>query len=99
MVESTKDPGRTTKCMVEESLSGLMVVNIRASMSMIKKKDMENSVGLMEDVIADSGKMENKMEKVLTEIKRELKRMVFGSMGKKLSGLIDKLDLIFFAII
>lgn len=99
MVENTKDHGKTTKCMAEESLSGLMVVNIRASMSMIKKKDMENSVGLMEDVIADSGKMENKMEKVLTEIKRELKRMVFGSMGKKLSGLIDKLDLIFFAII
>lgn len=38
---------------------------------MIKKKDMDNSVGLMEELIKDNGKMANKMERELIKIKKE----------------------------
>ena len=45
---------------------------------MIKKKDMDNSVGLMEELIKDNGKMANKMGKELIKIKKEYKEVEFG---------------------
>lgn len=50
---------------------------------------MVSFFGQMEDAIKVFGKMENRMEKELILISRTLEGMVFGIMGKRLSGLRD----------
>lgn len=45
---------------------------------MIKKKGMEILAGQMVDVIEVNGKMVSKMERVLTETKKVLKRVECG---------------------
>lgn len=45
---------------------------------MIKNRALDNLVGLMEDVTKANGKMENKMEKAHTEIRKECKKMEHG---------------------
>ena len=55
IIENTKENGEQTRCMVKVHLHGQMVENILENMLMIRKKDMENSIGLMGDAIVGSG--------------------------------------------
>lgn len=48
--------------MVMENSNGMMGEYILVNTKMIKKKEEENSIGLMENIIKDNGKMENNME-------------------------------------
>jgi len=48
--------------MAKEIMYGLMVDLTKESIRWIKKMDMENILGLMEESIKELGKMENKME-------------------------------------
>lgn len=68
---------------------GLMVVNMKGNMSMIKNKVMDNFRGLMEDAIKVSGKMVNKMVKESIKINKIFKDKVYGIMGRKLNGQLD----------
>lgn len=59
-VEFLTVTGTTIKCMVQVLSLGLMVVDMKASISWIKKKVMEFSIGLMVVGTMDTGKMVNK---------------------------------------
>jgi hypothetical protein len=48
--------------MVKEIMSGLMVDLTKENIKWIKKMDMENILGQMEEFIKELGIMENKME-------------------------------------
>jgi hypothetical protein len=57
-----KEDIRMIKNMDTENFNGVLEVNIRVIMLMIRKWDMERCIGKMEQFIEDFGKMENKME-------------------------------------
>jgi hypothetical protein len=88
---SMRGLGEITRCMDGGYLYGLMVGNMRASISMIRRRDSVNLVGLMDDAIKDSGRMANKMGRAHIGIRKVWRRMGLGSMGRKLSGMIDLL--------
>ena len=56
--------GNRTKYMASEECYGQMGDNMRVFLLMTKNKDMENSVGQMEESTQENGKMESSMEMV-----------------------------------
>ena len=61
---------------------------MKVNIEMIKKKDLELFIGMMEKFIKDIGKMENNVEKensIIQEIIRGEKDV--GIMAKKLNGI------------
>ena len=93
MDDNMKDIGKITKCMEEVSSSGLMVDAMMENMLLIRRKDVDNSVGQMEDVTREVGKMVNKMEKECTQIKKESREKVFGLMVKRSDGSTEYFDI------
>lgn len=86
MVESMKEPGKTTKWTEEASLHGQMEENTKGSMLMTRNKAMVSSHGQIADVIRVDGRMENKMAKVSTKIPQERKGRVCGQTEKRWDG-------------
>lgn len=68
----TREAGLRTKCMVEVLLYGLMERNMKASLSMIREKDMVFSPGKTAGSIKDPGKTESSTEEefLLTRINK-----------------------------
>lgn len=96
MEGNMKVNGDKIKWMEKVFLSGLMVENMKETMWMIKKKDMDNSPGLMGDVIRGFGRMENKMAKGFTKTSKTVKEKESGRMVKKLSGRLDMINFRFY---
>ena len=81
--------GNLTKWMEKEHLLGQMEEFIRVDMLMIRKKDMEYSVGMMEESLKEIGLMENSMAKVnfiILLVEKVVKE--FGKMVKESNGLM-----------
>lgn len=60
---------------------------MRGSTSMIKKRDMEPSPGVMAGLISEIGSRENKRERGPLSLPRERKERENGEKEKELSGL------------
>lgn len=71
MEEYTKEIGSIIRCMAEESLFGLMVVDTKVSTIMIKSMDMGFLHSKMEGYTKEDGKMENNMAKESIERKKQ----------------------------
>jgi hypothetical protein len=83
MADNMKVHGEIIKCMAEVFSFGLMVVNMKDNILMIKKKDMANLVGQMVVAIKVNGKTGNKMVKELIEINKVYRKMEHGLMVKR----------------
>jgi len=71
-----------------EFSTGLMDDPILETISMIKKKDMAHSHGLMEDYTLVVGKMESNMEKEPTKLRQENQKKAIGKKAKGLNGVM-----------
>jgi hypothetical protein len=69
--------------MEKEFLLGLMGENMNENIKMIKKKDMECSIGMMVSNIKENGKMGNNMEKGNFLFQKKID-------GEKESGIMEK---------
>jgi len=87
--DSFRVSGGIIKCTGKEPLSGQMAENMKDSMSTKRNRDMASLVGLTEESIWETGRMESKMGEAYIGIRRELRERDCGVMAKKLSGLID----------
>lgn len=82
MIEFIKVFGKIIKCMGKEFSLGKMEEDTRESMLRIKNMDLENFIGVMEDIIKDNGQMENKVELEFIEVLMLLKEKENGIWGK-----------------
>ena len=89
MVDNFKASGRTIRCMEKALSSGQMVASTKVSMFMRRKRAMECSVGLMAGIMQETGEMANKMARVFTGTRKELREKASGVTERKLNGLID----------
>lgn len=88
---STKEIGKIIKCMVKESLLGLMEKLMKENSKMINNLDLVFSLGKIKDNIKDNGKTENIMVLELsTTHKEELKKKVNIKMETSLNGQNEK---------
>jgi hypothetical protein len=83
MVADMRATGSIIKCMVKEFLSGTMVELTLVTMSLDKKADLENLLGLINELTEASGQMVCKMEKEfmlhpVVKKKQESGKMVSG---------------------
>jgi len=83
MMRFMKANGRIIKCMEEGFTSGLMGVNMRGSICLIRRMDMECTLGLMVGSIKDIGPTGN--SKVLEDIFC-LMEVINGDYGKMQKG-------------
>lgn len=56
-----KDNGHKTKCMEKEYITGMMVVDTKEAICMIKRKDLVNTLGQMEGCTVAIGSKESNM--------------------------------------
>lgn len=68
------DNGNIIRCMGLEKFNGLMVVNTKVNMKMIRNMAMVHFFGQMEGSTLEAGEMENSMERVNIIYKMEIKR-------------------------
>jgi hypothetical protein len=71
MEESMKAYGKITKCMVKESLLGLMEESLKVSTFWTRRKVEAFSHGLMGDLTMDNGRMVSKKAKAFTDRRME----------------------------
>lgn len=74
--------GKQIICMVEVSIRGKMVADMRENTIMTRNKGMEYMCGLMEGSTRECGKMESNMEKESIVYLLDKKELVYGKMGK-----------------
>jgi hypothetical protein len=58
--------GNITRCMAKVYSLGLMVVNTKVTMSMIINRDMESSLGQMEESMKEAGNLVKWTARVIT---------------------------------
>jgi len=63
MEGSMMETGKKIRCMEKGFLLGLIIKDTKGHTFKIEKKDLENSIGQMENAIKDNGKMESNMER------------------------------------
>ena len=85
-VALTKGNGSTINYMVMECMCGLMVVGMRETTSMIRKRAGVSTTGLMAKDMRDSGRMENNMEKGRYLIARVNAEKVYGKTAREFNG-------------
>lgn len=80
------DSGITTKWRAKELSHGLMEEGTRATMQMIKKKEMVSFTGQMVENIKEAGKMGSSMESVPTHLQVVRPNRANGQKEKDFTG-------------
>ena len=79
--------GRTTICMVMESIRGKMAGNTKDNISKIESMDLESILGQMADSMKANGRMDANMVKVCTGLMlHQNQDAVCGSKEKEING-------------
>ena len=89
-VESMMENGLKIKCKVQVSLLGPMVVDMKVSTSMIRKKVVAVLSGLTVAATMGTGVLEIRKVVVFTTMQKERYAMVAGKMEKERSGYQNK---------
>ena len=87
MVADLRENGKTTKCMEEEFLLGLMEDATKGNISMIKSRVQVSLLGQTVENMMANGTMANNMVSVHITLVRTKLRRVNGKMGNAFSGL------------
>jgi hypothetical protein len=82
----TEAPGSRTKCTAKVHFNGLMASCTRACSKMISAKATESSPGRTEESTTESGKMENRMVKASSLIRKTNREEASGRVVKILNG-------------
>ena len=82
-VEFTMATGNKIRCMEKVFSLGQMGENTKASITMIRNKDMEYSIGLMEGNMTDTGCTESKKAWASTSMPKEKASTADGSMERE----------------
>ena len=88
MVEFTKANGATTTCMAVVYTHGPMEGAMRETTKMIKRMDLENTLGQMGASTRVLGRMENSTVKESTSMQMDTVEQESGSMGREPPGSI-----------
>lgn len=89
MAKSTKDFGRTTKCMEKAILSGLTAEGTKGSMQMVKRRGLDSLCGRMGGYTKGSGREGNKMAEEYLSQKTANKGLESGVTAKTSVGSAD----------
>ena len=88
MEEFMRDTGSKIICMVKVCINGQMEGNMKGSMLMIKRRDLEFTNIQTADVIKDNGSTVNNMEKEPSLAQKEYLEKANGKMEKGFIGLM-----------
>ena len=75
--------GSTENLVVKVNAYGPMVTDIMDKSKMVCNMEMEYIIGKKDKATLDSGKMENRMKKVLIQTQKENVGMVYGKTAKE----------------
>jgi hypothetical protein len=81
--------------MVKEFTNGQTEGNMKDNILTIKNKDLEHTLGLMEENMKASGSMGSNMAMVSLLIHKVIPELVYGLMEREQDGLMSKKLLIF----
>lgn len=95
MGENMRGHGKTTRCREGEFSFGLMAASMKGNTMLIRKKATDSFLGRTVDATRANGKTASKMGRADTEIRKECREAVHGSMERRSNGMIDLTDIFY----